>query len=328
MMSPAAEVSVIIPTLFQHEDGLLRAIRSASDQTSRPLEILVVDDRPTPKETHLPLGHAGVPIRIVANDSGQHGPSAARNYGARVARGTWIAFLDDDDEWMPAKLEKQLDVIKASARPLRTIAASRAEVRAPGGTWTTPEDLPQGDEPLVDYLFRQPDLLRATSRGIATPTIVAPREVFSSIRFDEELSNWEDTDWLMRATDAGVQLCIHPGILAIIHHNLGAAPSLSYRAESSRAKTWAEAALAPRSPVAYRNFLLTYVVRYLIDEGNRRSALALAVRTTISGHTDLRAVLKAGAALLLSDAATARLAGLSRGSFRGVGARVHARRET
>lgn len=100
-------VSVVIPT--RNRAGLLeRAVSSVSCQTLRELEILVVDDASdVPAATALErLRDPRLRCLRMPRNVGQ---AAARNHGARSAKGTWLAFLDDDDEWLPGHLGSLLE---------------------------------------------------------------------------------------------------------------------------------------------------------------------------------------------------------------------------
>ena len=99
-------VSAIIPT--RDRPALLAcAMRSAMRQTWPNLELIVVVDGPDPA-TAAYLETCNDPrLRVVFLDE-QRGGSDARNAGVRAACGEWIAFLDDDDEWLPEKLAHQM----------------------------------------------------------------------------------------------------------------------------------------------------------------------------------------------------------------------------
>jgi glycosyltransferase involved in cell wall biosynthesis len=99
-------VSVVIPTLNRPK-LLLRAIDSVLRQTHREIEVIVVVDRPDP-ETVAAIASVGDPRLQVFVNPHPLTAAAARNAGADRATGEWIAFLDDDDEWLPNKLESQL----------------------------------------------------------------------------------------------------------------------------------------------------------------------------------------------------------------------------
>ena len=101
--SVRAPVTVVIPA-YNAAATLDRAIDSVERQTWIPAEILVVDDGST--DATLEVARA----RSVDVLSGVNcGASAARNRGIADANQPWVAFLDADDEWLPEKLELQLD---------------------------------------------------------------------------------------------------------------------------------------------------------------------------------------------------------------------------
>jgi glycosyltransferase involved in cell wall biosynthesis len=105
-------VSVIIPT-YKRPDNLLRAIQSVRDQTYKNIEIIVVDDngkgtewqKATKKELSELI--AQKVITYIPHDVNRNG-SAARNTGFIASHGEYINFLDDDDVFMPEKIELQL----------------------------------------------------------------------------------------------------------------------------------------------------------------------------------------------------------------------------
>ncbi len=101
-------VSVIIPT-YNRKETLLRALRSVLHQTRPPEEIIVVDDGST-DGTGAVVQQEFPSVRYLRQEN--RGISAARNRGIREASGEWVAFLDSDDEWLPRKLERQLEALE------------------------------------------------------------------------------------------------------------------------------------------------------------------------------------------------------------------------
>jgi glycosyltransferase involved in cell wall biosynthesis len=93
-------VSVVIPA-YNAASVLPRAIESVLGQTSRPEEVIVVDDGSTDNTAQVATQY-GPSITYIRQDNA--GASAARNRGIAEATGEWIAFLDSDDEWLPPKL--------------------------------------------------------------------------------------------------------------------------------------------------------------------------------------------------------------------------------
>ena len=102
-----SSVSVIIPA-YNAADRVARAINRALAQTLPVLEIIVVDDG-SADDTVQVASSFGSPVRVVSKPNG--GPASARNLGASLARGEWLAMLDADDWWFPRKNEIQLAYI-------------------------------------------------------------------------------------------------------------------------------------------------------------------------------------------------------------------------
>src|SRR5262249_32788271 len=105
-------VSIVIPT--RNRPGLVtRAVRSALDQTFSAIEVIVVLDGPDEK-TIRALAEVEDRRLCLVILTQSVGAQEARNAGVRKARGQWVAFLDDDDEWLPLKLERQIEAANAS----------------------------------------------------------------------------------------------------------------------------------------------------------------------------------------------------------------------
>ena len=103
-------MSVIIPG-YNRAHLLPRCLDSVLAQEFKPIEIIVVDDGSTDSTRSLLQGsYPGV--RLITQEN--KGVSAARNAGIRAATGTWLAFLDSDDTWFPAKLGRQVQAVEAS----------------------------------------------------------------------------------------------------------------------------------------------------------------------------------------------------------------------
>lgn len=110
-------MSVIIPT-YGRGDFLVRAVVSVLRQTYQNLEIIIVDDNGVGTqgqiETEKMLSsylEADKRIRYLKHEVNRNG-SAARNTGIADARGEYLCFLDDDDEFFPDKVEKQVRLLE------------------------------------------------------------------------------------------------------------------------------------------------------------------------------------------------------------------------
>ena len=107
------KVSVIVPT-HNRADLLPRAIDSVLAQTYGGYEIIIVDDCSSDDTPAVIAGFSDQRIRSLRHDRNR-GQSAAINTGIAHARGEYIGFLDDDDEWLPTKLEGQVALLDAAS---------------------------------------------------------------------------------------------------------------------------------------------------------------------------------------------------------------------
>ncbi|NVH52664.1 glycosyltransferase family 2 protein [Photobacterium damselae subsp. damselae] len=112
------KISVVIPA-YNSSSTIIKSISSVQNQKlidSTDLEIIIVNDGSTDNTEYLVreyISNNSGNIVIINKDNG--GVSSARNLGIRESTGEWIAFLDSDDEWLPNKLQKQIDIIKSTS---------------------------------------------------------------------------------------------------------------------------------------------------------------------------------------------------------------------
>jgi glycosyltransferase involved in cell wall biosynthesis len=100
-------VSVVIAT-YNRAQACCAAVESVLAQRTPPMEIVVCDDAsPSSAAEELRTWCASQPTVRFVGLTQNHGPAASRNAGVERARCEWIAFLDDDDRWLPGKLEAQ-----------------------------------------------------------------------------------------------------------------------------------------------------------------------------------------------------------------------------
>lgn len=109
-------VSCVIPT-YKRCDTIQRAVDSVLNQTYKHIEVLVVNDNDVNDEFSLELVKVmskyknNDKVRLINQPEHING-AVARNYGVKESKGEFIAFLDDDDEWLPTKLEKQIKLFE------------------------------------------------------------------------------------------------------------------------------------------------------------------------------------------------------------------------
>jgi glycosyltransferase involved in cell wall biosynthesis len=213
-------VSVIIPTL-RRPTLLLRALASVFCQTWRELEVVVIVDGPDPDTIAILQTIDDPRLRVIVNAQSLTA-AGARNAGMDHAKGEWIAFLDDDDEWLPEKLAKQL-AYAADRSPALITCLNR--VMTPNDSFVRPQVIYDNILPIDEYLFdrRSP----FAGRGfIQTSSYLLPRALCRDLRFRTDNPH-DDWDFLLRLSKQNaVRVETVPEILVKVYVE-GARPSLS-----------------------------------------------------------------------------------------------------
>ena len=248
-------VSVVIPT---HHRPLLvqRAVKSALAQTLSQIEVIVVIDGPE-EDTSVALAIVDDPrLRVIELPTNQ-GCSAARKTGITAAKARWIAHLDDDDEWMPQKLDLQLEAVKRSQYAL-PIATCYVIVRSPKGEGIWPRRRPRQSEPLSEYLFVRNTLFQGEGL-IQSSTILTSKELLEKVPLNPDLQRHDDWDWLLRANaleGVGIEFVPEPLSIWYLGENR---PSLSSTNNWQRSFNWIQEKRDLVTPRAYSCFILVEV---------------------------------------------------------------------
>ncbi len=109
-------VTCVITSYKRDKETVGRALQSVLDQTYSPIEVFIIDDnRGEGAEDYSrglsELGESSDLVAVIKTEGG-HGAQRARNTGIGHSNGKYVAFLDDDDEWLPEKLEKQVQALE------------------------------------------------------------------------------------------------------------------------------------------------------------------------------------------------------------------------
>jgi glycosyltransferase involved in cell wall biosynthesis len=194
-------VSAVIPTRNRPE-LVRRAVCSALSQTYPNLEIVVVVDGidTATVETLEALNESRV--RIVALTENVGG-GEARNIGVHEARGEWIALLDDDDEWLPKKTERQMEKIQSENREILFCATQYIDKKGER-VIKYPALFPTPSQPISEYLFCGISYLGRRETFLQTSTWMGRRSFFIDHPFTPGLKRNQDSDWLIRTFRDGL----------------------------------------------------------------------------------------------------------------------------
>jgi glycosyltransferase involved in cell wall biosynthesis len=199
-------VSVVIPA-YNAARFVGAAVQSTLAQTVTALEVIVVDDGSTDGTVECLAPFAGqVTVESIPNG----GVSHARNRGAALARGEWLAFLDADDLWRPDKIERQL--ARAGAG-VGLIYSDRTNIGDRG-------DVPELQS-RVTPMYEGDVFARLLLEGnfVTSSSVMMPRALFERLGgFDETLTASEDWDlWLRVAATSRVALVREPLVAYRFH---------------------------------------------------------------------------------------------------------------
>ena len=200
-------VSIIIPT-YKNRGGLTTSVDSAIRQTYQNIEVIIVDDNPPDSEERhfteqIMEGYLADPrVRYIKHAENKNG-AAARNTGINSSTGEYIAFLDDDDEFLESKIERQVEYLKTHSRYSAVYCLSyvngKKEIIHPY----------EGDASIPLLMCRT---------KMFTPSLMFRREALLSIRgFDENFSRHQDYELLLKFFANGYKIGCLQEYLTIVH---------------------------------------------------------------------------------------------------------------
>lgn len=246
-------VSTVIPTR-NRADLVVRAVRSALAQTYENLEVVVIMDGPDPATAKVLSEIRDERFRFMMLEE-PVGAAKARNLAAESARGEWIAFLDDDDEWLPEKIQLQIERAESSQYRY-PIVCSQVCARSSHQELIWPRKAPS--RPLSEYLLARSGFSYGEGL-ISTITLFVPKQLFELVPFRPDLRRHQDWDWVLRAAlvpGAGIEFISKP---LAVWYQAERRPSISTAANWRVSFDWAEGARDLMTDRAYAAFLATQV---------------------------------------------------------------------
>lgn len=205
-------VSIIIPT-YKNRGNLKRSIDSALSQVYNNIEIIVVDDNdpgtPYRKDTENVLNQYidNDKVIYIKHEYNKNG-SAARNTGWRNSHGQFVAFLDDDDQFLPEKIGKELNYL-----------LNHQEFDA---AYTFEDSERNGKLNITPYEGDVSKQILLLQSHIQTSTIMFRRYALEKINgFDESYKRHQDLEILLRFFQAGMKIGCLQESLTVLGDNMG-----------------------------------------------------------------------------------------------------------
>jgi GT2 family glycosyltransferase/thioredoxin-like negative regulator of GroEL len=250
-------VSVVMPT-FERREWLERAVKSVLAQTYRNVELIVVNDGGAPVDDLLRALDARrqiTSVRLARNRN----RSAARNAGLALARGTYVAYLDDDDWYLPRHIELLVRRLEEDGGAVAYSFAQRVHEERRGNEWvqSTPEPI---------YVLPYEPTRLLVGNFIPLPCLMHRRDLIDEVGgFDEELGTHEDWDLLIRFAER------HP-----FAQVLEATCCFSWRDDGSSTTSRARADFVRTMDVIHARYARLAAGLPGIAEAQRRARAALA----------------------------------------------------
>lgn len=207
-------VSAIITTHNRSPYIVLRAVKSVLKQTYKNIEVIVVDDSTASfsqrNEVERVIREQSNRIIYIRHEKNM-GSCAARNTGLLYANGFYVAYLDDDDEWLPEKIEKQIEGFCNSNIALVYCGYNVIDEKR-GKRYVNPTIILNG------FVFEE--LLTHKFNGVTTSNPLIKKECINSIGgFDTEMQSLQDYDLMLRITMKYPVNCVKEPLLNYYIHD-------------------------------------------------------------------------------------------------------------
>jgi glycosyltransferase involved in cell wall biosynthesis len=265
-------VSVVIPTVGR--SCVADAVRSALAQRSTPAEVLVCLDGEEDISALLPSDPRVKLLRVGPFAGG----NAARQAGIAAANGELVALLDDDDLWLPAKLDEQLRLVSRQGNASVWVATSRVVALTAGDSEIWPTDMLRVEERLTAYILRK-HRVRGGVGFVQTSTLLFPRRLALEVPWQPERRFHQDLQWLIdlerRYPNLTVLQCNEP----LTVYTATGLHSVSRTVTPAQSSAWAVETIRDDAR-SLGDFLLTGPVVAAARRGNPREAVA-AIRLSL-----------------------------------------------
>ena len=181
------KVSVVIPT-YNRPHLIKRTVDSVLKQTFQDFEIIIVDDGMKERAEEVIKNIKDERIKYIQHEINRGG-GAARNTGIKVAQGEYIAFLDDDDEWLPEKLGKQVKALDNSGEDVGFCFTAITQIL------NDEERSTNIAEGIIDYYEKS----LMSFKKVLTSALITKKYVFEKVGyFDESFPSHQEAELIIR----------------------------------------------------------------------------------------------------------------------------------
>jgi len=260
------KVSVVILT-FNRAKFLAQAIRSVLDQTYQDFEIIVVDDCSTDGTKQTVRNFFDKRIKYLRHEFNK-GEGAGRNDGIRIATGEYIAFLDDDDEWLPEKLRLQVECLDQASVEVGAVHCGRTDIDSKSGAVLGA----RGNEERGEIYWQ---LLKGNFLTVSTMMLRA--KCFELVGdFDESISFGLDYDMWIRVSQQFRFECINQPLVKYAIHEGTLSNNVGLIISGIEAWLWKYDQVVRQNPAEYNRRYCGLGLLYCLN-GNTQKGRAIVL---------------------------------------------------
>jgi len=259
-------VSVVIPT-FNREKEVIDTINSVIQQTYTNLEIIIVDDASTDNTVALVKELIDDRIKIHVLDENSKG-TKPRNTGINMASGKYIALLDSDDEWIPKKIEKQIELAQ-SIHEDDFLIFNDVYIRKDGKDSHFINKIFKKETNIMNYILQDLNVVQTSSYFF-------PAQLGKKVLFNSKLRKHQDWDFVKRLRDKGAVFYHLPEPLTIYNQDVDASKITSSH-NSEISANWLSSIRDDISKEAYSVFRFYALVNPYVLERRRYKALKICI---------------------------------------------------
>lgn len=199
-MDKQSKVTIILPA-YNGEKYIKRAIESVLNQTYEDFEVIVVDDFSKDNTIQIvkELQKGDSRIKLLCLEENSGGPAHPKNKGFEISCGEYIAYLDQDDEWLPNKLQEQIEMFANSSKKNLGLVSCGADLIDNNGKCFSVFTPVKNEDTFPEILLRNPIY--------SNSSVMIKSEVIDVVgKRDENMKYSEDLDMWIRISRAGYDI--------------------------------------------------------------------------------------------------------------------------
>ncbi|MBZ6489059.1 glycosyltransferase family 2 protein [Priestia aryabhattai] len=286
-------ISVIIPT-FNRKDAVIRAIKSVLNQTYKNIEVLVIDDASTDGTKGVIKDISDGRVKYFELENNTKG-TMPRNFGIEKSTGEYIAFLDSDDEWLPNKLELQLDYIKSheiESSPVLCFTNANILINKKKTIEVKNKECYFEDD-IVNYIFEK-------NNFVQTSTFMIKADIAKKVQFDPKLTKHQDYDFCIRLQNKGVKFLLLEKNLTLYYSDTNSNQISSFSVEKIKTSmNWFNENEKYFNENSKRMFIIQNYLYFYILDNKKKLALKIVFEAYKEKIIDLKKVIKVFLSMLI-----------------------------